>query len=146
MYVNMNSRGSKYISLTASYTLSRAMSNTDGINTFPASPYTLTGEYGPSGYDFRHRVSLGGSINTKWNWVLSPLLHVAWDILSISLWVMTSTAQRYLMDGRASQWTRISLESFKQSTVCWTRIPRRTNFCCIGITDAALEHSSSACE
>jgi hypothetical protein len=76
LLVNVNSRGNKYISFTGSYMLSRAMSNTDGVNTFPANPYSLAGEYGPAATDVRHRVTFGGSINTKWNWVLNPLLSV----------------------------------------------------------------------
>jgi hypothetical protein len=75
--VNVNSRASKYLSLTGSYTLNRAMSNTDGIGTFPANPYSFDGEYGPAATDVRHRMSLGGSINTKWNVAFNPLLNLA---------------------------------------------------------------------
>jgi hypothetical protein len=75
--VNVNSRASKYLSLTGSYTLNRAMSNTDGIGTFPANPYSFEGEYGPAATDVRHRMSLGGSINTKWNVAFNPLLNLA---------------------------------------------------------------------
>ena len=75
--VNVNSRANKYFSLTGSYTLGRAMSNTDGIGTFPANPYSFEGEYGPAATDVRHRVSLGGSINTKWNIAFNPLLNIA---------------------------------------------------------------------
>jgi hypothetical protein len=75
--VNVNSRANKYLSLTGSYTLNRAMSNTDGLGTFPASPYNFEGEYGPAATDLRHRVSLSGSINTKWNVAFSPLLNLA---------------------------------------------------------------------
>ncbi len=74
---NVNSRANKYVSLTGSYTLNKATSNTDGINTFPANPYSSEGEYGPAATDVRHRVSLTGSINTKWNVAFSPLLNVA---------------------------------------------------------------------
>jgi hypothetical protein len=75
--VNVNSRANKYLSLTGSYTLNRAMSNTDGIGTFPANPYNFAGEYGPAATDVRHRMSLGGSINTKWNVAFNPLLNLA---------------------------------------------------------------------
>jgi hypothetical protein len=75
--VNVNSRANKYVSLTGTYVLARAMSNTDGINTFPANPYSLAGEYGPAATDVRHRMSLGGSINTKWNVAFNPLLNLA---------------------------------------------------------------------
>lgn len=75
--VNVNSRANKYVSLTGSYTLNRAMSNTDGIGTFPANPANFDGEYGPAATDVRHRMSLGGSINTKWNVAFNPLLNLA---------------------------------------------------------------------
>src|SRR5262245_55765157 len=52
------------------------MSDTDGVATFPAKPYDLTGEYGPAATDARHRFSLNGSFNTKWNMRLSPFVIV----------------------------------------------------------------------
>ena len=56
--------------------LNYARSNTDGLGTFPAKPYDFTGEYGPAAMDVRHRVSLSGSINTKWNVRFSPFVIV----------------------------------------------------------------------
>src|SRR5262249_25585954 len=53
------------------------MSNSDGVGTFPANPYSFAGDYGPAGTDVRHRMNLGGSINTKWNVVFNPLLNLA---------------------------------------------------------------------
>jgi hypothetical protein len=52
--------------------LNKAMSNTDGIGTFPANPYSMAGEYGPASTDIRSRVTLGGSIMMRWNIRLSP--------------------------------------------------------------------------
>ena len=77
LIVNVNSRASKSLSLTGTYSLNHALSNTDGIGTFPANPYSMVGEYGPAATDVRHRVSLGGAINTKWNLTFSPLINVA---------------------------------------------------------------------
>ena len=74
LLVNVNSRVSPTISMFGTYVLSRAMSNTDGIDTFPANPYSFAGEYGPAAYDVRHRLNVGGSINTKWNVRLNPLI------------------------------------------------------------------------
>jgi hypothetical protein len=74
--VNVNAKLSRDISLTGSYGLSRARSNTDGLGTYPANPYDYTGEYGPAANDVRHTVSVNGSIDTKWNIRLSPLLSV----------------------------------------------------------------------
>jgi hypothetical protein len=56
--------------------LNKAMSNTDGLSTFPANSYDYTGEYGPAATDVRHRVTAGGSISTKWNIRLSPFFIV----------------------------------------------------------------------
>jgi hypothetical protein len=77
MAVNVNSRANKYVSLTGSYVLARAMGNTDGMGTFPANPYSFAGDYGPAATDVRHRMSLGGTINTKWNVAFNPLLNLA---------------------------------------------------------------------
>jgi len=70
----LNSRLSKDVSLSASYVLNRAMSNTDGLGTFPAKPNEVTGEYGPAATDVRHRFTLTGSINTKWNFRFNPFV------------------------------------------------------------------------
>jgi hypothetical protein len=72
--VNLNSRLNEDISLFGSYVFNRALSNTDGLNTFPANPYSMAGEYGPSLTDIHHRVSFGGAIKTNWNFQFSPLL------------------------------------------------------------------------
>lgn len=74
--VNANSRLNPNVSLFASYTLNRARSNTDDLGTFPANPYDYAGEYGPASTDIRHRVSFGGSINTRWNVRLNPLVTI----------------------------------------------------------------------
>lgn len=50
------------------------MTNTDGLNTFAAIPYSMAGEYGPALTDIRHRVSFGGTINAKWDFALNPLV------------------------------------------------------------------------
>ncbi len=72
--INVNSKVTQTISLFGNYSLTRAMSNFDSPGTFPANPYDSTGEYGPSAWDFRHRVNAGGTINTRWNVRLSPLI------------------------------------------------------------------------
>jgi len=70
----LNSRYSKNISFSASYVLNYARSNTDGLGTFPAKPYEFTGEYGSAATDVRHRFTFNGTINTKWNFRLSPFV------------------------------------------------------------------------
>lgn len=71
---NVNAHPTQKISLFASYALSYARSNTDGINTFPANQYDLSGEYGPASNDVRHRSSMGGSITTKGGLLWSPFV------------------------------------------------------------------------
>jgi len=74
LITNVNARINKDVSLTGSYVFNRAMSDTDGLGTFPSKPYDFTGEYGPAATDVRHRFSLNGSFNTKWNVRLSPFV------------------------------------------------------------------------
>jgi len=69
---NVNSKVNAGLSLFGFYVYNRAMSNTDGIGTFPANPYNSAGEYGPASTDVRHRVTVGGSINLKWAIRISP--------------------------------------------------------------------------
>jgi len=73
---NINTRLNQGVSLFGFYVLNRAMSSTDGINTVPANPYDYNGEYGPAATDVRHRVTFGGSVNTKWNVRVSPFVVV----------------------------------------------------------------------
>jgi hypothetical protein len=73
---NVNSRMNNNFSLFGYYTLNYAMSNTDGLGTFPAKPYSMVGEYGPAATDIRNRLFVGGSLNTKWNVRLSPFIVV----------------------------------------------------------------------
>jgi hypothetical protein len=70
----LNSRVNRDFSLSASYVLNYARSNTDGAGTFPARPYDFTGEYGPAATDLRHRISINGSIGTKWNFRFNPFV------------------------------------------------------------------------
>ena len=72
LIANFNSRVSSAFSLFGFYVFNRALSNTDSVGTFPANPYNFSGEYGPAATDIRHRVTLGGSMTTRWNIRLSP--------------------------------------------------------------------------
>jgi hypothetical protein len=74
LITNVNARINRDVSLTGSYVLNRARSDTDGVGTFPAKPYDFTGEYGPASTDVRHRFTLNGTFNTKWNLRLSPFV------------------------------------------------------------------------
>jgi hypothetical protein len=72
--VNVNSKVNNNISVIGAYAYGRAMSNTDGLGTFPANPYSMQGEYAPAAIDLRHRVSLSGTITVKWGIRFNPLL------------------------------------------------------------------------
>jgi hypothetical protein len=74
LMVNVTSKVNSAISITGSYVLNHAMSDSDGVQTYPSSPYSSLGEYGPASTDIRHRVSLTTSFNTKWNVRVSPLM------------------------------------------------------------------------
>jgi hypothetical protein len=74
LIANVNTKLNGGLSLFGFYVLNRAMSNTDGVSTFPANPFDFTGEYGPASNDVHHRATIGGSINTKWNFRISPFV------------------------------------------------------------------------
>ncbi len=74
LMLNVTTAATRKLSLTGSYVLNRAMSNTDGVTTYPANQYDLTGEYGPAATDVRHRVSLSGSLHTIWELSLNPFV------------------------------------------------------------------------
>ncbi len=74
LITTVNTRVNEKILLTGTYTLGYTRSNTDGLNTFPANQYSLAGEYGPAFNDIRNRVTIGGSITTKWKLQWSPLI------------------------------------------------------------------------
>lgn len=76
LILNATTKANQNVSFFGSYMLNRAMSNTDGVNTFPANQYDLGGEYGPSATDVRHRGTFGGSLNTRWDVRLSPFVIV----------------------------------------------------------------------
>lgn len=93
LIVNVNSRINQAVSLFGSYVYNRALSNTDysppprntdfnpaisfgalGVGSFPANPYSMTGEYGPASTDIRNQGTFGGSIATKWGFSFNPLV------------------------------------------------------------------------
>jgi hypothetical protein len=74
LIANVRSQVNSKISLNGFYMYGRAFSNTDGIGTLPANPYTMDGEYGPSALDIRHRAFIGGSIATKWRLQIAPFI------------------------------------------------------------------------
>jgi len=74
LLTNVNSRLTPKISLFGTYSLAYARSNTNGLNTFPANQYSMEGEYGPASNDVRNRMSLGGSITSKFGLLWNPFV------------------------------------------------------------------------
>ena len=71
---NVNSRVNNKISLNGFYMYGRAYSNSEGLGSFPANPYSMDGEYAPASNDIRHRAFIGGSIATIWDLRLAPFV------------------------------------------------------------------------
>jgi hypothetical protein len=75
LIVNLNNRLSTRFTLSANYVFNRAKSDTDGAGSFPANQYDLSGEYGRSSQDIRHRFSVFGNVSgLPWGIRLSPIL------------------------------------------------------------------------
>jgi hypothetical protein len=74
LITNVRTQVNNRISLNGFYMYGHANSNTDGINTEPANPYSMAGEYGPSTFDIHQRGFFGGSIFLKWGVQLAPFI------------------------------------------------------------------------
>src|SRR5207302_15997 len=59
------------------YLLSKSRSDTDGPDSFPANSYDLSGEYGRSSLDVRHRLNVTGVFSLKGGVSLNPFILVA---------------------------------------------------------------------
>lgn len=71
---NLRNQFNRKFSFFASYILGKATSDTDGANSFPANSYDLTGEYGRSSLDVRHRFIFGGTVQAPLGLSLNPFL------------------------------------------------------------------------
>jgi hypothetical protein len=65
------------MSVIVTYLLSKARSDTDGPDAFPVNSYDLTGEYGRSDLDIRHRFSMTGVFSLKNGFSLNPFILAA---------------------------------------------------------------------
>ncbi len=76
-FVGFNSRFSRTFQLNGNYSFSKSTNDTDGQGgqVFPMNSYDLTGEFGRSSFDIRHRFTVFGTINLPW-WkvVLNPFV------------------------------------------------------------------------
>jgi Carboxypeptidase regulatory-like domain len=62
------------MSVNVTYLLSKAKSDTDGADTFPANSYDLSGEYGRSALDARHRLNITGVFSLRHGFSLNPFI------------------------------------------------------------------------
>lgn len=78
MFIGFNSRLNPQFSVSGSYVLSKSMNDTDGQGSglFPRDSYDLSGEWGRSGGDVRHRFSVFGTYNNPklWKLTFSPFI------------------------------------------------------------------------
>jgi hypothetical protein len=74
LITNFNTRFSKRVTLFGFYMLNYARGDTDGVGTFPANSYNLHTEWGPTSFDVRHRVFVGGSLTLLEKITLSPFI------------------------------------------------------------------------
>lgn len=74
LVVNLNARFARSHALFATYTYGRAMGDTEGAESFAANPYDLSGEYGRSSLDMRHRLFVGGTYFAPLGLQLNPFV------------------------------------------------------------------------
>ncbi len=75
LILNTVSRLKRSATFWATYILSKAESDTDGADSFPANSYDLSAEYGRSILDVRHTFYMGGWVNAPWGIELSPFVY-----------------------------------------------------------------------
>lgn len=61
-------------SFFGNYRLGFANGDTDGVGTFPAYAWDLSGEYGRSSFDIRHSFIFGGNVTLPWNVTMNPFV------------------------------------------------------------------------
>jgi hypothetical protein len=68
MFIGFNSRLNPRISLSGNYVLSKSTGDFDGFggSGLPMNSYDLSGEYGRTSGDVRHRFTLFGTVNSPW--------------------------------------------------------------------------------
>ena len=58
----------------ATYGLSQARGDTDGVGSFPANTYDLSNEYGRAAIDARHRLVVEGTVSAPWGFRVAPFM------------------------------------------------------------------------
>lgn len=76
-FLGFNSRLSRMFQLSGNYSLSKSTNDSDGQGStlFPMNSYDLSGEFGRSSFDIRHRFTVFGTVNLPW-WkvVMNPFV------------------------------------------------------------------------
>jgi outer membrane receptor protein involved in Fe transport len=62
LQMTLRGKATRFFSGSVQYVLGHAMNDTNGIGSFPANNYDLSGEWGRAGFDQRHRFELIGTI------------------------------------------------------------------------------------
>jgi hypothetical protein len=119
MFIGFNSRLNPTMSFSGSYVLSSQKSDSDGG--FPINSYDMSGEWGRSSGDIRHRFNFFGTYNNPKLWKLSfnPFL------------IINSGAPFNIITGTDSNQDRVATErpTFAQlNAYCATRANRCTRF------------------
>ena len=67
-FLGFNSRFSRMFQLNGNYSFSKTTNDTDGQGgqLFPMNSYDLSGEFGRSSFDIRHRFTVFGTVNLPW--------------------------------------------------------------------------------
>jgi hypothetical protein len=74
LIVNSSVRMGTKLSLFGYYTLNFAKADTAGPNTFASDSFNISEDYGPTPYDIRNRLFIGGTIGLPYAFRLSPFV------------------------------------------------------------------------
>ncbi|HYO90906.1 MAG TPA: hypothetical protein VEQ40_04690, partial [Pyrinomonadaceae bacterium] len=74
LLVAVNNRLSSNLSFFINYSLSKTMSDTEGLGSFPANSYDMSDEYSRASSDIRHTFTFGGNFATRFGIRLNPLV------------------------------------------------------------------------
>jgi Carboxypeptidase regulatory-like domain/TonB dependent receptor len=77
LIVTLDSRFNSRIFLHATYGLSQARGDTDGVGSFPANTYDLSNEYGRAAIDARHRLIVEGTVSAPWGFRVAPFMIIS---------------------------------------------------------------------
>jgi hypothetical protein len=72
--VNLRSNFHEGVSIFSNYAFGGAKSDSDGSGMFPANSYDLSGEYGRSALDIRHRFVVGGNLTAPFGFSFGPFI------------------------------------------------------------------------